>query len=143
LPVYAIKYEAFLCSLQCGGACGRCLACDGLCQPPTGAWWTSSGRNVGCSHVSRQHYGDRSAPRRRHTRPSEVAPKWASGSTWFGKGGLTGRKCRSEFLCPSWWLSRPAAPSRGVCPAGCARSTPLRRPPADGAPPAGPWQEPN
>ena len=29
----------------------------------------------------------------------------------------------------SWWLSRPAAPSQGVCPAGCARPPPLRRPP--------------
>jgi hypothetical protein len=27
-----------------------------------------SGRNVECSHFSRQHHGDRSAPRRRHTR---------------------------------------------------------------------------
>jgi hypothetical protein len=38
------------------------------------------GRIAGCSHFSRQHYGDRSAPR--HT--PELAPKWASGSTWFG-----------------------------------------------------------
>ena len=34
LPVYAIKYEAFLCSLQCGGN-GRCLTCDGLYAPAT------------------------------------------------------------------------------------------------------------
>jgi hypothetical protein len=27
-----------------------------------------SDRIVGCSHFSRQHHGDRSAPRRRHTR---------------------------------------------------------------------------
>jgi hypothetical protein len=27
-----------------------------------------SDRNVECAHFSRQHYGDRSAPRRRHTR---------------------------------------------------------------------------
>jgi hypothetical protein len=28
----------------------------------------SPGRTAGCSHFSRQHYGGRSAPRRRHTR---------------------------------------------------------------------------
>jgi hypothetical protein len=34
-----------------------------------------SDRNVECSHFSRQHYGGRSAPRRRHTRrTSEIAP---------------------------------------------------------------------
>jgi hypothetical protein len=32
-----LKYEAFLCSLQCGG-CGRRLTCDGLYQPPAVAW---------------------------------------------------------------------------------------------------------
>jgi hypothetical protein len=40
LPVYTIKYEAFLCSLQCGGCGRRVPACDGLWQPPSDACWT-------------------------------------------------------------------------------------------------------
>jgi hypothetical protein len=52
---------------------------------------------------------------------SEVAPKWASGSTWFGKG-----KCWSEFLCLGGYLTPP----RQV--GGCAPWDALgRRPPAD------------
>jgi hypothetical protein len=74
-------------------------------------------RVVGCSHFSRQHYGGRSAPRRRHSHTSEIAPKWASGST-----------CWSEFLCLGGYLAPPRQVG-GVCPTGCARSKPLRRPP--------------
>jgi hypothetical protein len=86
-----------------------------------------SGRIVGCSHFSHQHYGGRSA---RTTPPShtpEIAPKWASGSTWFGKGpqesaGLS--SCVLVAISPR----RAKWGSGGVCPAGCARPTPL---PAD------------
>jgi hypothetical protein len=40
------------------------------------------------------------------------------------------RKCWSEFLCLGDYLPRPAVPSGGGCPVGCARRpTPLRRPP--------------
>jgi hypothetical protein len=45
----------------------------------------------------------------------------------------------------SWWLSRPTAPSGGGggVPRG-VRSVDTPPPtPAAGAPPAGPWQEPN
>jgi hypothetical protein len=69
------------------------------------------------------------------------------GSTWHMVRLGIHRKCWSELLCLAWWLSRhlaprPAAPSWGASPAGCARPTPLRQPPPPaGARPAGPWQE--
>jgi hypothetical protein len=52
------------------------------------------------------------------------------------------RKCWSEFLCLGEYLAPPRQVGC-VCPAGCARSTPPPPTPAAGAPPAGPWQEPN
>jgi hypothetical protein len=117
------EYEAFLCSLQCGG-CGKRMAWPvmGLsshqqmhAEPP--------GRAVGCSHCSRQHHGDRSAPRRRHIRlRSSEAGQREHGSAGHHSWKLV-------WVSVSWWLSRPTAPSWGACPAGCARPTPLRRPP--------------
>jgi hypothetical protein len=97
LPVYAIKYEAFLCSLQCGGN-GRCLTCDGLYQPPTDAWCTSrlqvvlclsaptslaSIMAIGLHHTAVTHVGDSSeVSQREHMARLSIH-----------------RKCWSEFLC--------------------------------------------
>jgi hypothetical protein len=49
--------------------------------------------------------------------------------------GFTG-KCWSEFLCLGGYLALPAR-QVGGCPAGCARSTPLRRATPAGGPVAG------
>jgi hypothetical protein len=78
LPVYAIKYEASLCSLQCGGN-GRCLTCDGLYQPPTDACMASlqvvmlgaptslaSIMVIGPHHAAVTHVGDSSEVGREH-----------------------------------------------------------------------------
>jgi hypothetical protein len=99
------------------------------------------GRVVGCSHVSRQHYGERSArttpPSAQH--PSEVAPKWASGGTWFGKGP---QESAGLSFCVLVAISPRRAKWGGVPRGMRSVGTP---PPtaAAGAPPAGPWQEPN
>jgi hypothetical protein len=100
------------------------------------------GRNVECSHFSRQHYGDRSAPRRRHTRRrSEVAPKWAGQREHMVRQGLTGR-CWSELLCLGCYLAPPRQVGGGL-PRGMRSADTSPPTPAAGAPPAGPWQEPN
>jgi hypothetical protein len=54
------------------------------------------------------------------------------------------RKCWSEFLCLGWWLAiSPRRAKLGGLPRGM-RSVGTPPPtPAAGAPPAGPWQEPN
>jgi hypothetical protein len=58
-----MKYEASLCSLQCDmrGGYGRCLACDGFSSHQQ-MHAEPSGHTAECSHFSRRHYGDRSAP---------------------------------------------------------------------------------
>jgi hypothetical protein len=78
-----------------------------------------SGRVVGCSHFSRQHHGGRSAPRRRHTRRRSVAPKWASGSTWFGKGSHESAGL-SFYVLLGGYLAPPRQPS---CLGGLSRGT--------------------
>jgi len=67
---------------------------------------------IGPHHAAVTHVGD----------SSEVGQR-----EHMVRQGFT-RKCWS-WVSVSWWLSRPAAPSQGVCPAGCARPAPLRRPP--------------
>jgi hypothetical protein len=102
-----------------------------------------SGRIAGCcSHFSRRHYGDRSAPRRCHSHTAEIAPKWASGSTWFGWVFTESAGLSSCVLVTS--LPRPRRAKWGDVPRGM-RSVDTPPPtPADDAPPAGgPWQEPN
>jgi hypothetical protein len=97
-----------------------------------------SDRNVECSHFSRQHYGDRSAPRAPPSHTSEIAPKWASGSTWFGKGSQEGAGLSSCVLVAiSPRRAKLGGLSRGVRSVGTPPPAP-----AAGAPPAGPWQEP-
>jgi hypothetical protein len=76
-----------------------------------------SGRIAGCSHFPRQHYGGSSAPRRAVTHTSEVAPKWVSGSTWFGWLGIH-RKCWSELLSGRWKHQQIARPASGVSKGG-------------------------
>jgi hypothetical protein len=108
LLVYAIKYEAPLCSLQCGG-CGRCLTCDGLCQPPTDArrasrsycwvlpllspapWWSvrTTARQHGARRGCVTHAGD----------SSEVGQR-----EHMVRLGIH-RKCWSKFLCLGGYLA--------------------------------------
>jgi hypothetical protein len=100
------------------------------------------GRIVGCSHFSRQHHGGRSAPRRASTAPGvaashtpEIAPKWASGSTWFGwvfteSAGLS--SCALVAISPCCAKLGGGAP-RGMRSAGTPPPTP-----AAGTSPAGP-----
>jgi hypothetical protein len=96
-------------------------------------------RVVECFHFSRQHCGDRPAPRRRPSHKSEVAPKWASGSTWFGwvfteSAGLS--------FCVLVAISPRRAKLGGgwPCPARGVRSvdTPPPTPAAGRRPPGGP-----
>jgi hypothetical protein len=82
-----------------------------------------SGRVVGCSHFSRRHYGDRPAPRRRHTRRTEELRSGPAGAR-----GLAGYH--------SWKLEVGLSFCRGMRPAGTPSADPRR------FPPAGPWQEP-
>jgi hypothetical protein len=65
---------------------------------------------------------------------------WASGSTWFGKGsqGSAG----PEFLCLGDYLSPPRQ-VWGFAPRGMRSADAPPPTPAAGAPPAGPWQEPD
>jgi hypothetical protein len=65
---------------------------------------------IGLYHAAVTHVGD----------SSEVGQR-----EHMVRQGFT-RKCWSEFLCLGDY---PAAPSWGVCPAGCDRQTHLRRPP--------------
>jgi hypothetical protein len=98
------------------------------------------GRIVGCSQPLLSPalwWSVRTTPPS-HT--SEVAPKWTSGSTWFGKGsqGSAGLSfCVLVAISPrrAKWGGLP----RGMSSADTSPPTT----PAAGAPPAGPWQEPN
>jgi hypothetical protein len=84
---------------------------------------------IGPHHAAVTHVGD----------SSEVGQR----EQHLARQGFT-RKCWSEFLCLGGYLAPPPRQvGWGVCPAGCALPTPLRRPPPLAhRPPAGPWQEP-
>jgi hypothetical protein len=75
-----------------------------------------SGRNVECSHFSRQHYGDRRGPHA--TRPpshtSEIALRSGRQREHMVWQGFT-RKCWSEFLCLGDYLAPPRQ-VRGFAP---------------------------
>jgi hypothetical protein len=99
---YAIKYEAFLCSLQCGG-CGRCLTCNGLHQPPQQVHGEPSDRNVGCSAPT-------SLASIMVIGPHHAAVIHVGGSSEVGQREHMVRqlhKCWSEFLCLGSYLAPP------------------------------------
>ena len=86
------------------------------------------------SLLSRQNYGDRFAPRRRHIRrrSSEAGQR----VHMLRQGFAVENWC--EFLCLGCYL----APPRQVgLPRGMRSNAPLPPIPAAGTPPAGPWQE--
>jgi hypothetical protein len=94
-----------------------------------------------CPHFSRQHYGGRSAPRTPPSHTPEVAPKWASGSTWFSW-------VFTESAGLSFCVLVAISPHRAKLGGAALRDAPGRYPPADPRrwrlpPPAGPgpWQE--
>ena len=68
-----------------------------------------------------------------------VAPKWASGSTWFGKGS---QESAGLSFCVLVAIS-PRRAKPGGLPRGMRSADTPPPAPAAGAPPAGPWQEPN
>jgi hypothetical protein len=83
--------------------------------------------------------GPHHAAVRRHTRRRCIAPKWASGSTWFGKGS---QESAGLSFCVLVAISPRRAKSGGLSRGMRSVDTPPPTP-AAGAPPAGPWQEPN